>query len=866
MNGLYRRAPLVLMLGLSAFSTLYAYVALAEGEPLGRGPILCLGMLCAAFAVIEYASGGLEFMPRELGREIVGFAILVCTFISLVLLAQLNVLGRGFRWWEIVVACTCGFAFFLHSQRSFLMTASLQSFLMLWALLFVPSAAAATVFAAGVIALCALVFHRERVEETSTTSRPIDPRTPLKPLPFCLAGFVGLMAFFCVLQPAESISYSELVGRGKPAKAGSLLVGSVLDQMLPTEAMPDPFARWTVPGMPRAPGEAPPEQTGLAFQRDLKFGDLPSGGGHPETVVMYVRLLDGRGEAMQGDGLPLFWKTGTVYRYEHGEWSGDPTPGRLVDDGEDGTRDGHVRLRPEAARCATEAFEQRVILWPQPTRSLFALYPVESINLTQVYVDSDGTLARTGRYEGRFKYSVRGRLPVPTDVDLRGARIANAGVKYLGLPQAVERDVVLGELVREVEAEGRTPHDRALAAQGRLERFAYTLRPKLAEGQDPTLAFLRSRRGYCQHFASALCAALRRMGIPSRIAVGFARGDWDRDREVFTVRRKHAHAWVEVCYDGIGWVPYDPALAPTQRWMTEGEPKEPEPAEVPPDPPPPDPPSTAPPPNTATPPVPPRTVEPPRTATPPPQPPDPPRTATPTPNPPRPPSPPVNPPAERDREFDELWGAIENKFTGGPVPSPGGANTGPGETPPPGGGKGESPLEEGAGQSAIGKAASAAAGLVWRILRDLLIILCGAAVLVAIAVAVLRIRRARAEHRRGTGQVAEERYLDEEAPAEEPARRPAGRMTHRRRIVEIYGEFLARLARIGLARHPSQTAVEFASYLGEQLAPVPGGVHRLTGLFTRARYAEGDLTSEDVGGAESAMRESTAEAKRARKR
>ena len=45
--------------------------------------------------------------------------------------------------------------------------------------------------------------------------------------------------------------------------------------------------------------------------------------------------------------------------------------------------------------------------------------------------------------------------------------------------------------------------------------------------------------------------------MASRVAVGFTPGDID-DAGVYHVRGKHAHAWPEVWFDGIGWVQFEP--------------------------------------------------------------------------------------------------------------------------------------------------------------------------------------------------------------------------------------------------------------------------------------------------------------------
>ncbi len=879
LSGIYRRLPLVLATAQMALVTSFAYLSLAQGEPLGIGLPICLGIVLVGAALSEIFSGGFQFMPRELGRDILGIAILFCMFVTLTLLAQFRILPRDLRGWELIVGCACAFMFFLHSQRSFLLMASLQAFLLMGAVLFREGSARMQTFSialvyTGIFVLqVSLLFHRERLEETSTAGRGLDTRLPARSLPVCLGVLLTLFTIFFALSPAESVTFDQLIGRGAAA-TGKLSGSNALERWLPEESMVDPFARWA--GEESAAGVL---QQGIAFEKDLKFGDVPTGSGHPDTVAMYVRLVDAEGRPTRGENLPLFWKTGVVYRYHQGQWTGDSGLGPEIADAQDGAVDGSVRWKLQPPRCATVAIEQRIILWPQPTPSLFALYPAESIGLDRVHVDSEGVVSRASRFDGPFKYRVLSRLAAPTDAELEAATWGRSAEKYTDIPKAVKDDPAFKAFIKDVASRGKAPHAIASAAMQLLGDFDYTVTPKFPPGQDPTLAFLRYRRGYCQHYASALCTALRQFGYAARIGVGFTRGDWNEDRGVYIVRRKHAHAWVELLLDGIGWVPYDVAMAPAMRWMVQGEREDPiamptpfksdrkvpTPVLDPPTPlgsgsvkPPPPMTTSATPPNTAI--DPPSTttgVTPPSTSTAV----LPPNTAI---DPPTPSSSADVPVPERleEKEFEALWGTIENKMrqtkAGDPVIVDPGAGSGSG-------GKGDSPWGPSGGDGnpeMFGRISSAIA----RILRDLLIVLAAAGLIGAIIALFLRLRRGREGGTRQGAVVVDEHYLDEEGLAELAGMTATGgRHPRRRRVVEIYGEFLDRLARLGFKRSPAQTATEYAAYLGERLALVPKGVHTLTDLFQSARYGEGDASSEQVEGAESALRESLSEVRGAKR-
>ena len=72
-------------------------------------------------------------------------------------------------------------------------------------------------------------------------------------------------------------------------------------------------------------------------------------------------------------------------------------------------------------------------------------------------------------------------------------------------------------------------------------------------------SFLDERAGYCVHYSAAFTLMARSLGLPTRIAVGYAStstaasaGDW------VTVGGSQLHAWPEVWIDGVGWLAFEP--------------------------------------------------------------------------------------------------------------------------------------------------------------------------------------------------------------------------------------------------------------------------------------------------------------------
>jgi transglutaminase-like putative cysteine protease len=89
--------------------------------------------------------------------------------------------------------------------------------------------------------------------------------------------------------------------------------------------------------------------------------------------------------------------------------------------------------------------------------------------------------------------------------------------------------------------------------------FTYDEKPPIGVGTQPLVSFVtQTRRGYCQHFAGAMALMLRYLGIPARVAAGFTTGRFDQEAREWTVADTNAHTWVEVWFDGYGWLPFDP--------------------------------------------------------------------------------------------------------------------------------------------------------------------------------------------------------------------------------------------------------------------------------------------------------------------
>lgn len=114
--------------------------------------------------------------------------------------------------------------------------------------------------------------------------------------------------------------------------------------------------------------------------------------------------------------------------------------------------------------------------------------------------------------------------------------------------------------------------------------YSYSLSAqRTPKGADPTLYFLtNTRKGPCQHFASALVLLLRSVGVPARAVKGYRRAERVGEGR-YVVRQNAAHAWAEAVVatadgDGYEWLSLDPTpaadeTAPVplfQQWLQQG--------------------------------------------------------------------------------------------------------------------------------------------------------------------------------------------------------------------------------------------------------------------------------------------------------
>lgn len=145
-------------------------------------------------------------------------------------------------------------------------------------------------------------------------------------------------------------------------------------------------------------------------------------------------------------------------------------------------------------------------------------------------------------------------------------RLADAEKRRQQIYRVYTEDVELSEKTRqyveELTAGAQDPLERLRRLEAELASFTYTKQPRrLPEEIESGGTFLEyflleGREGYCTHFATAFVLLARAQGMPARYVQGFC-VPMKREDEV-SVYGDMAHAWPEVYFDGVGWIPFEP--------------------------------------------------------------------------------------------------------------------------------------------------------------------------------------------------------------------------------------------------------------------------------------------------------------------
>ena len=183
-----------------------------------------------------------------------------------------------------------------------------------------------------------------------------------------------------------------------------------------------------------------------------------------------------------------------------------------------------------------------------------------------IFFGFDGTLVSPiGVGKGAI-YTVESSVLTPNSEQLRESlpdeRLPTGVQKeYTQLPHPYSRAAQLAESVAS-GAGGTYDKVEALINWIGANTYYSTDIPPLPAGADTVNEFLFGNRvGFCEQISTSLAVMLRSLGIPSREVVGYVSDNYNPITDLYEVRAKDAHAWVQVWFPGYGWQSFDPTAA-----------------------------------------------------------------------------------------------------------------------------------------------------------------------------------------------------------------------------------------------------------------------------------------------------------------
>lgn len=266
------------------------------------------------------------------------------------------------------------------------------------------------------------------------------------------------------------------------------------------------------------------------------------------------------------DGIRYYWKA-RVYDYYYNGWSSTLQTSNIIEP------DNFDLKLPDVNNASLDKFSFAFTLG-SPIATLFT--PHQAVWLSrparaEFSTNPDGT-SDIGSYRAipplraGESYQVRSALNSVTIAELRAAGTdypAWVTNRYLQLPDNITPRTL--RLAEEIAEGHETPYDIVTAITNYLRNnieYSETI-PALPADQELVDWFLFDlQQGFCNYYATAEIVMLRSLGIPARLAAGYAQGDLlEGSTDTFVVRQSASHAWPEVYFPGIGWVEFEPTVS-----------------------------------------------------------------------------------------------------------------------------------------------------------------------------------------------------------------------------------------------------------------------------------------------------------------
>jgi len=245
-----------------------------------------------------------------------------------------------------------------------------------------------------------------------------------------------------------------------------------------------------------------------------------------------------------------YWRIGSFDRYTGQGWVSTLTSRSYGG--------GRLDAPPGPTRTVEQRFRAETNANVMPS----AWKPVRTRGNPATLVEGDGALGTDRTLTSGDSYRVTSAVPAASPAQLNNSsttypdRIAES---YTQLPDSTPDRV--RERTARLTDNARTPYETALTVENWLENNReYSLDVREPEGNIADAFLFEMSAGYCTYYATTMVTMLRTQDIPARMAVGYTPGERVAE-DRWVVRGMNAHAWVEVYFEGHGWVTFDPTPA-----------------------------------------------------------------------------------------------------------------------------------------------------------------------------------------------------------------------------------------------------------------------------------------------------------------
>jgi transglutaminase-like putative cysteine protease len=240
----------------------------------------------------------------------------------------------------------------------------------------------------------------------------------------------------------------------------------------------------------------------------------------------------------------------------NGAWNATPEQGVVAPIGQPLPQTTTDRNDTQIAATFTVKNDLAFTTLPVPSSPKVLLSSADSTT----WFPGAGSLSVAEWPDADAQYHVLSGYATPTARDLRASASATTFATDTAVPEGPDVTEIKGLAINWI-GHATNDFDKVMAIQQHLldpGQYRYDKTARYEDSFAGLVDFLeRGRAGFCEQFASAMAVMLRTLGIPARVATGFTPGT-TVGLNTYDVSTDDLHAWVEVPFDGYGWLPFEP--------------------------------------------------------------------------------------------------------------------------------------------------------------------------------------------------------------------------------------------------------------------------------------------------------------------